>query len=154
MTATTSTLGSVPGEGTKSTDRPGPADARRGSGQLVDQVPQGVHVALLGRPGADGGPDDVAVVQPGVGEVHPAGGVQRLVQALRRLVPVDVAEADEVEPGRRGQRQPWVALDPPGQLAGEPDVLAHVVAQPLGAVPAEHEPQLQRPEPASEGDLP
>src|SRR5690606_13419895 len=136
------------GRRSKSTDRPRPADARRRSRQLVDQLPQRVDVALLGRPGPDGGPDDVAAGQPRVGEVDPPGGVQRLVQALRRLVAVDVAEADEVEPGRGRQLQPRVALDPPGQLAGEPDVLAHVVAQPLGAVPAQDEPELQRPEPA------
>src|ERR671916_199304 len=52
---------------------------------------EGVDVALLGGPGADAGPDDVAVRQAGVGEVHAAGGVQGLVQPLGRVVAVDVA---------------------------------------------------------------
>src|SRR5918997_7009011 len=81
-------------------DRPRTTElVRPPSGQGVDQGPEGVDVALLGGPGADAGPDDVAVRQAGVGEVHAAGGVQGLVQPLGRVVAVDVAEAHEVQAG-------------------------------------------------------
>src|SRR5215471_5731595 len=46
-----------------------------GLGQRVDERPQPLDVALLGGPGADAGPDDVAVPEPGVGQVDPAVGV-------------------------------------------------------------------------------
>ena len=86
--------------------------------------------------------------------------------SLSRSSSVMVATSASTSSAHRGRRQtsengcgvddlePVVGVGPAGELLGQGDVAADVGAQPLGAVPAQHEPQLQRPEPAAERDLP
>ena len=47
-----------------------------------------------------------------------------------------------------------VLLQPPGQLAREPDVFANVVSESLSAVEAQHEHELECAEPSSQGHVP
>ena len=89
-----------------------------------------------------------------MGEEHPTRGVERPEQRLGGVVAVDVAEAHQVERVGGHHLEARVVVQSRGQALGERDVLADVVAQPLGAVGAQHEPQLERPEPPAERHLP
>ena len=71
---------------------------------------------------------------------------------LVRLVAAAVAEADEVQRGRRGQLKARIGLNPTGQLLGQGHVLPHALLNPFDAEPPQYEPQFQRPEsPAQAG---
>src|ERR1700740_3596558 len=74
----------------------------------------------------------------------------RLVLLVRAAPP----KADEREPERRGDLPREVGLDPVGEQPGEADVLAMDGAKPLGAVAAQHCPQLEGTEaPAERGTV-
>ena len=122
--------------------RPDPLDVRPGGGRGADRHPQ--H-----RLAADGG----------VGQEHLAAVVEPLQQRHGRDVGVHVVgparpQADQRERVRGRDVEPLVRGGPAGQLLGQGDVRADVGAQPLRAVPAQDEPQLEGAEPAAERDLP
>ena len=96
----------------------------------------------------------------GVGQEHLAAVVEPLEQGHRGDVGVHVvgparAQADQRRTGaarrRRTARRPSAQ---PASSWASATCAADVRAQPLGAVPAEHEPQLEGAEPAAERDLP
>ena len=64
-------------------------------------------------------------------------------QRLGGVVAVDVAEAHQVERVRGHHLEARVRREARRQTLGELDVLADVVPQPLGAVGAQHEPELE-----------
>ena len=143
----------------------GPLGCRRGEvgrQPVVALAQEGPH-PLDVRPGggrrADGDPQHGLAAHGRVGQEHLAAVVEPLQQRHGGDVGVHVVgpagpQADQRE--RMGGRdvEPLVGLRPAGQFLGQGDVRADVGAQPLGAVPAQHEPQLERAEPAAQRDLP
>jgi len=63
-------------------------------------------------------------------------------------------EADEAHSGGTDELEAGVLEDEPLELLGEGDVLADVLLQPLDAVDAQHEPQLEGPEATAQRNLP
>ena len=75
-------------------------------------------------------------------------------QLLVGLVASAQAETDQRERMRRHNLEPRIVLKAVGEALGEGDAMSDVRTQPLRAIPPQHEPQLQRPEPAPERYLP
>ena len=127
---------------------------RRRAAAAIAGGPRRLDVAPLGGAAADADPQRRPAVEHGAGEQGGAGGVGRVDEGVGGGVAVDVAEAHEVERGRRGQLEAGVGVDPPGQLGRQADVAADHGPGRLRAVGAEREPHLEGPEPAAERDLP
>ena len=92
------------------------------------------------------------------GPVHP-DVARRLAENVRGVLAVDgvaadVTEAHEAEGMGRGQFEVGVLFDPTGQLRGHLDSPPDVSADALHPERSDHKPQLEGPEPPSEGYLP
>ena len=135
--------------------------SRTGSGRcagrscvLLDEGPEGIDVAGFGGLGTDRRTDHVAIVEPGVGEQHRPvaltaasnASVASSPSTWRKQTRFSGCGATTARRGCSARRAAsrWVSVD----------VLSDVVLQPLGAVAAQHEPELEAPEPPSERDLP
>src|SRR5439155_20073518 len=113
-------------------------------------LPCGANV-VLGRPRvADSEPEDVPPGKPRPREERLPAPVDPLEQRLVLLVRGVEPEADGRERVGRRNLPAGLGLDPRGEEAGEPDVLADCRLQSCAPVAAEHRPQLERPEAAAE----
>ena len=119
-------------------------------------------MAARGRGLADAETDRERAVDARVGEEKRAAFVETIEQALvqrvdRRAVAGagrPIAKAEQAQRRRRHDLEVVAARHLAGELPRQLDVLADASAQPLDAVAANHEPQLQRPEAAAERDSP
>src|SRR6185437_14067238 len=78
--------------------------------------------------------------------------VERVDLLVRPVRPP--AKAHQPEPYRRHQLERRVLLHPPRELSRQRDMPADDRAEPLHAVTPYHEPELERPEPASQLNAP
>src|SRR5690606_2842601 len=132
---------------------PGPSGHQLGGG-VAQAAPGGLDVRRSGVRGADRQPQHEPPVDPGVGEEQLAAGVDPPQQLLVHLVRRVQAEAHQRERVRRHDLEPPVGADQVGEPGRQPHPGPDVGPQPLGAVPAQHEPQLQGTEPAAQRHLP
>src|SRR5882672_5791938 len=87
-------------------------------------------------------------------QIDVAAAVELFHQRLIDRVSAEMTKAYEVQRNRGSQFKSWVRPDPSRKLVGQPYVLANVMLQALDTVVANHEPQLERPEPAAELNVP
>ena len=111
-------------------------------------------MSLFGVGLADAEAQGEPVVEPGVGQVEFAAGVEPVEQALVDVVAAPMAEADQVQGRGRGPFEAGIGFDPAGEFLRQLHVATHVVAQSLHAVVADHEPELEGAEAAAQGDVP
>src|SRR4051812_34303462 len=98
----------------------------------VQQFPRARDVAFGGLQVADGEPQNVATVEPGVGEKDIAGRVDRIQQSRVLLVgAVAQTEADDAERDRRDALETIAGIHPRREALRELHVPGEVRAQPL-----------------------
>ena len=120
----------------------------------TDRLPGPLHVPLLGVRLPDAQPQGEAIRQRRVRQVEAAARVEALEKRPVQLVAPHVPEAHQVEGRADGELEVVRLLDPAGELLGQRDVPSDVVLEAVDAVRADHEPELQRPEPPAQRDLP
>ena len=95
-----------------------------------------------------------AIVEPCVSKVERARLVEPFHQALVDCIAATVPEADEPDRHRRRKLELLAFADLRGEPVGKFDARAHVRPQPLGAIVANDEPQLESAEPAAQRNVP
>ena len=103
---------------------------------------------------ADGHTQGEFPVELRVREVHVSAGVHGLHHLFRRVVAVAVPEADQVQRRVDGELELVAVDDPLFERLGQLDMPANVVAEPLGAVVADHEPEFQGPKTTAQWHVP
>ena len=132
---------------------------RRQPARVLEQRPRPGDVLVLGARSADREAQHRAAVEDGAGEQRDAarvgGGDQRLGAGVGGVrIVVAAGDAQQVQRVRGDDVEALVLVHPAGQRVGEADVAADHLLDREHAVEAQHEPQLEGPEPAAERDLP